>query len=216
MNKDWVIWIGCVLLFCSGVVWGMIPDKKGFFTVTNIHDLFDIFGAIATMVAAAVAVTALTNWRSQFRHAARFESLKALKDAATRLHTFRKYLITVQSRCLHLMQSGGVEDLGLRETEEEARQNWTRDLEAYNQAWGTAAVFFTPDEEAVFSGPAPVFVKRSLDDPLRIVMAYANSPEIESRHAFIEKCRAITDEVRHLYAATVSELEWMLREKYRR
>ncbi|MED7666853.1 hypothetical protein GXB78_06490 [Pseudomonas moraviensis subsp. stanleyae] len=193
----------------------MIPDKKSFMTVTSVHDLFDIFGAIATMIAAAVAVIALSNWRSQFRHAARFESLKALKDAATRLHTFRKYLLTVQARCIHLMQSGGVEDLDLRETEEEARKQWTKDLEAYNQAWGTAAVFFTPDEESAFSGPAPVFVKRSLDDPLRIVMAYANAPSVYARHEYLEQCRLITDEVRHLYAATVSELEWMLRQKYR-
>ena len=215
MNRDWVIWLGCVLLFCSGVVWGMIPDKKSFFTIASVHDLFDIFGAIATMVAAAVAVIALSNWRSQFRHAARFESLKSLKDAATRLHTFRKYLMAVQSRCLHLMQSGGVEDRKIREAEEEARRNWTKDLEAYNQSWGTAAVFFTPEEEAKFSGPASVFVKRSLDDPLRIVMAYANSPKLESRHDFFEECRVVTEEVRHLYASTVSELEWMLRQKYR-
>ena len=215
MSRDWVIWLGCILLFCSGVVWGMIPDKKSFMTVASVHDLFDIFGAIATMVAAAVAVIALSNWRSQFRHAARFECLKSLKDAATRLHTFRKYLIAVQARCMHLMQTGGVEDKDLRALEDEAKQNWTRDLEAYNQAWGTAAVFFTPEEEAKFSGPAPVFVKRSLDDPMRIVMAYANSPNIESRLEFIDACRVITEEVRHLYASTVSELEWMLRQKYR-
>ncbi|WP_336346563.1 hypothetical protein [Pseudomonas monsensis] len=215
MSRDWVTWLGCVLLFCSGVVWGMIPDKTSFMTVTSVHDLFDIFGAIATMVAAAVAVIALSNWRSQFRHAARFESLKSLKDAATRLHTFRKYLLTVQARCIHLMQSGGVEDKDLRDMEEEAKQSWTRDLEAYNQAWGTAAVFFTPEEEAKFSGPAPVFVKRSLDDPMRIVMAYANSPNIESRPEFIDTCSSINEEVRCLYASTVSELEWMLRQKYR-
>ena len=215
MNRDWVIWLGCVLLFCSGVVWGMIPDKKSFFTIASVHDLFDIFGAIATMVAAAVAVIALSNWRSQFRHAARFESLKSLKDAATKLHTFRKYLIIVQSRCLFLMQSGGVEDPELRKNEEEAKRNWTSDLEEYNQAWGTAAVFFTPEEEAQFSGPAPVFVRRSLDDPMRIVMAYANSPTLENRIEFMEGCRLITEEVRDLYARTVSELELMVRQKYR-
>ena len=113
------------------------------------------------------------------------------------------------------MQSGGVEDPELRKTEEEAKRNWTSDLEEYNQAWGTAAVFFTPEEEAQFSGPAPVFVRRSLDDPMRIVMAYANSPTLENRIEFMEGCRLITEEVRDLYARTVSELELMLRQKYR-
>ena len=215
MSRDWVIWLGCILLFCSGVVWGMIPDKKSFMTVTSVHDLFDIFGAIATMIAAAVAVIALSNWRSQFRHAARFECLKSLKDAATRLHTFRKYLIAVQARCMHLMKTGGVDDNNLRELEEEARLNWATDLEAYNQAWGTAAVFFTPEEEKAFSGPAPVFVERSLTYPMAIYMAYANSSNIENRIQFLEDCRLITEEVKDLYARTVSELEWMLRQNYR-
>lgn len=210
-----MIWGGCVLLFAAGVVWGMIPDKKGFFVVSNIHDLFDIVGAVATMIAAAVAVAALSNWQSQFRHAARFESLKALKDAATELHSFRKYLITVQARCMHLMQADGVDDKMVKEMEEAAKQTWLSALQTYNQAWGTAVVFFTPEEEARFSGPAPVFTKRSLDDPMRILMAYANAPEADNFHDFIEACRAVTEEVRHLYASTVSELEWMLRQKYR-
>ena len=215
MKQDFVIWSGCILLFSAGIVWGMIPDKTGFFIVANVHDLFDIFGALATVIAAAVAVVALSNWRSQFRHSARFESLKGLKNAATELHTFRKYLITVQSRCMHLMHSQGVEDKVLKELEETARQTWISALQTYNQAWGTAVVFFTAEEEANFSGPAPVFTQRSLDDPMRIVMAYANAPEFENRHEFIEACRGITEEVRHLYASTVSELEWMLRQEYR-
>lgn len=215
LKKDWVIWGGCVLLFAAGVVWGMIPDKKGFFVVTSIHDLFDIVGAIATTIAAAVAVAALSNWQSQFRHAARFESLKALKDAATELHSFRKYLVTVQARCMQLMQGNQAGDKVLKEMEDAAKQTWLNALQTYNQAWGTAVVFFTPEEEARFSGAAPVFTKRSLDDPMRILMAYANAPEPENFHGFIETCRGITEEVRDLYARTVSELELMLRQKYR-
>lgn len=215
MNRDLVIWLGCILLFVAGVIWGMIPDKKGFFVVPNIHDLFDILGALATMIAAAVAVVALTNWRSQFRHEARFQSLKELKDAAIELHTFRGYLITVQERCMHLMQSGGVRDESNNVLEEAARLAWMNALTKYNKAWGTAVVFFTAEEEASFTGPAPIYVKRSLDDPMRIVMAYANAPSVENSMRFTEICRGITDEVRHLYASTVSELETMLHQKYK-
>lgn len=46
-------------------------------------------------------------------------------------------------------------------------------------------------------------------------MAYANNPGEENFHEFIETCRLVTEEVRHLYASTVSELEFMLRQKYR-
>jgi hypothetical protein len=209
------VWGGCVLLFLAGVIWGMVPDKTGFFVVTNIHELFDMIGAFATVVAAVVAVVALTNWQSQFRHETRFQSLKELKDAATKLHTFRRYLITVQGRCMMLMQSGGIQNQEIDEQEEEARRIWLDALQSYNQAWGTAVAFFTPKEEAAFSGPSPVFVQRSLNDPLRIVMAYANAPDVANSIKFAETCREITDEVRHVCATTVSELEWMLRQNYR-
>lgn len=215
LNRDLVVWPGCILLFAAGVIWGMIPDKAGFFVVPNIHDLFDILGALATMIAAAVAVVALTNWRSQFRHEARFQSLKDLKDAATELHTFRGYLIAIQARCMHLMHSGGVRDESINQHEEASKQSWTNALQRYNKAWGTAVVFFTAEEEASFSGPAPIYVKRSLDDPMRIVMAYANASDVENIMQFAETCRGITDEVRDLYASTVSELEMMLRQKYK-
>lgn len=215
MRQDWIIWLGCISLFLTGVIWGMIPDKTGFFIVGNVHDLFDIFGAVATIVAATVAVVALTSWRRQFRHTARFDSLKKLKDAATELHSFRRYLLAIQARYMAQMRSQEVKDNSLAEMEESAREVWLAALHAYNQAWGTAVVFFTPEEEASFSGPAPLFVKKSLDDPLRIVMTYANAPKADDLNKFNDVCREITDEARHLYAQTVSELEMMLRQKYR-
>lgn len=66
MKKDWVIWGGCFLLFFAGVIWGMIPDKAGFFLVENVHDLFEIVSAIATVAAAIFAYFAWNSWRSQF------------------------------------------------------------------------------------------------------------------------------------------------------
>lgn len=215
MKKDSVVWLGCVLLFAAGVLWGMIPDKTGFFVVANIHDLFDILGAMATVIAAVVAVVALTNWRSQFRHEARFQSLKELKDAALELHTFRAYLMVVEARCMGLMHNGGVGNKEIYQLEEAAKQTWLSALQRYNKAWGTAVAFFTAEEEAAFTGSAPVYVKRSLDDPMKIVMAYANAPGAENDLQFAATCREITEQARHLYASTVSELELMLRQNYR-
>lgn len=82
MGRDWVIWFGCVLIFCSGVVWGMIPDKQSFMTVANIHDLFDIFGAIATMVAVVFAIGA---WRRQINGQADLELARRLAVDALRV-----------------------------------------------------------------------------------------------------------------------------------
>lgn len=216
MKKDWVIWIGCVLLFFAGVVWGMIPDKSGFFIVESIHDLFEIFGAIATIIAAAVGVIALTNWQSQFRHAEKFKALKELKDAAYNLHAFRGYLFAIQRRCLHLMASGGVPNEAFDEDERIAHDQWNAALKMYNVAWGTAVIFLSEEEEKLLTTPASIFTNRTLDDPLRIVTIYANAPGADQVINFNLAVRAITDHARHLSATAVTEAEVMLRNNFRR
>lgn len=215
MKKDWVIWVGCVFLFLSGVVWGIIPDKKGFFVVASVHDLFEIFGALATMVAAGVAVVALTNWQSQFRHAEKFKSLKELKDAATGLVAYRGYLFAVQRRCLQLMGTGGIPNEAFDEDQKIAHEQWKIALQAYNRAWGTAVVFLSAEEEAMFTAPANVFTDRTLDDPLKIVALYANAPGRDQVHNFNAAVREITDAARHLSATAVMEVEVLLRQKFR-
>lgn len=196
-------------LFMAGVVW-----RPVFGDYAKLKDALECTSFIATALAAAVAIYTLNVWKAQFRHAESFKALKELKDAATSLHAFRAYLLAVQTRCMFLMQYGRVESEAIHEDEEAARQKWLIALEAYNRAWSTAVVFLTPEEEMAFRGPAKVFTRRSIDDPLKIVMAYANAPGIENIHQFAATARVVTDEARHLYADTVSQLEWMLRKKY--
>ncbi|MCY1463617.1 hypothetical protein D9M71_815310 [compost metagenome] len=76
-------------------------------------------------------------------------------------------------------------------------------------------MFFTPQEEKNFSGPANIFTDKYMDNTMRIVMLYANAPGVENYGNFSSSCRVITDSAKDLYAKTVSELEWMLRQKYR-
>lgn len=65
MKRDgWLIWAGCVLLFFAGAVWGGVLPKTDFFRVTDVHDLADIFGAIATVFAVAFGFSA---WKKQLR-----------------------------------------------------------------------------------------------------------------------------------------------------
>ncbi|WDG77318.1 hypothetical protein PUP68_21655 [Pseudomonas chlororaphis] len=215
MKKDWVIWTGCILLFFTGAIWGMIPDKSGFFAVENVHDLFDMFGAIATAVAASVGVIALTNWQSQFRHAEKYKALKDLKDAAYGLHAFRGYLFAVQRRCLQLMAAGGVPNEAFDEDERIAHEQWTVALRAYNVAWGTAIIFLTGEEEAMLTAPAYIFTNRTLDDPLRIVTIYANAPGKDQINNFNISVRKITDDARLLSATAMTEAEILLRQNFR-
>ena len=65
MKKDWVIWVGCISLFCTGAIWGMIPIKTGFFVVDNVHDLFEIFSSAATVAAVFLAFIGVNAWRQQ-------------------------------------------------------------------------------------------------------------------------------------------------------
>ncbi|CAN7413040.1 hypothetical protein LJR277_002515 [Pseudomonas sp. LjRoot277] len=61
MFKDRVVWVGCVALFFSGVVWGGLTINIDFLKISNLHDLFDIVGAVATSVAVYIAAT----WKKQ-------------------------------------------------------------------------------------------------------------------------------------------------------
>lgn len=196
-------------LFVAGAVW-----RPVFGDYSKFRGALECTSYIATAIAATVAIYTLNVWKAQFRHAESFKALKELKDAASGLNSFRKYLLAVQTRCMFLMQYGRFESEAVHEDEEVARQKWLIDLQAYNRAWSTAVVFLTPEEEAAFRGPAPVFTRRAIDDPLRIVMAYANDPGVENVHQFAATCRSVTEEARHLYADTVSQLECLLRQKY--
>ncbi|MGS0546648.1 hypothetical protein HXW87_21155 [Pseudomonas sp. Y5-11] len=67
MKKDWIIWLTCVLIFLAGVTWGSIRLKTDFYTVDNIHDLFEILSSAATVVAVILAAFSINAWRSQIK-----------------------------------------------------------------------------------------------------------------------------------------------------
>ena len=197
-------------LFMAGVVW-----QPAFGDYSKMKDALEGSSFLATAVAAVVAIFTLNAWKAQFRHSERFKSLKDLKDAATDLHTLRGFLFCVERRCTHLMHTNGVPSEELELAEETAKQKWLSAMQTYNRAWSTAVVFFTPQEEKAFSGPANVFTEKYMDNTMRIIMLYANAPSVENYVNFTSSCRVITDSAKDLYARTVSELEWMLRQKFR-
>lgn len=198
--------VGSIGLFMAGVVW-----RPVFGNYSVLKDALECTSYIATAIAAVVAIYTLNAWKAQFRYAERFRSIKDLKDAATGMHTFRGYLLAVQATGEALIASNGHPNAELDEKEKQARQKWLVSLEAYNRAWGTAVVFFKPDEERRFPGPAIEFSSRSITDPLKIINAYADARSTGETGGFWVAAREVTEDARSLYRATVNELESMLR-----
>lgn len=75
MGKDWVVWLGCVLLFASGAVWAGIQLPISFFIVKDIHDLVEMVAAAGTFGA---AVYGLSTWRAQLHASSDLELAKRL------------------------------------------------------------------------------------------------------------------------------------------
>lgn len=60
-------WLLCLGLFGAGIIWSRLLFPSDFYKVANIHDLFEILGAVATVVAASFAVYGIGLWRKQIR-----------------------------------------------------------------------------------------------------------------------------------------------------
>lgn len=106
MFKDRVVLIGCVLLFFSGVVWGGLTMDVDFLKVANLHDLFDIFGAVATSIAVYIAAT----WKRQLGSTRDYEH--ARKAAVVALK-YKESVIDVweaSEDCLLQSESGEIMD----------------------------------------------------------------------------------------------------------
>ncbi|MBV4496405.1 hypothetical protein HU715_013620 [Pseudomonas sp. SWRI12] len=78
MSRDWVVWLGCFLLFGCGAVWAEIPIKNGFFIVNDVHDFFEILGSLATVVAVCVAAVSINSWKHQVNAVADLELARSL------------------------------------------------------------------------------------------------------------------------------------------
>lgn len=58
-------WLLCIGVFGAGVVWAELIFPSDFWKVANVHDLFDIFGAVATSGAVIIALMTMNSWRRQ-------------------------------------------------------------------------------------------------------------------------------------------------------
>lgn len=92
MRRDWVVWLGCVLLFGCGAIWAQIPIKSDFFVVDNVHDLLELLGALATIFAVCVAAANINIWKQQVNATA---DLELARKVVTSLYRYKSNIMDV-------------------------------------------------------------------------------------------------------------------------
>lgn len=58
-------WMLCIGIFFTGVIWIELIFLSDFWKVENVHDLFEIFGAVATSGAVLIALMTMNSWKQQ-------------------------------------------------------------------------------------------------------------------------------------------------------
>jgi hypothetical protein len=194
-------------LFMAGVVW-----RPAFGDYTKLKDAMECVSFLATTIAAVVAIYTLRAWKDQFRHAERFATLRAVKDAVTDLHLYRGHLLTVIEIFKSLRASGQV-DQQLILKEELKREQLLAALSAYKKAWAAAVAFFTPEEERNFPGAPDVFMRLYLSRPSQIQEAHEKFTAAEKSSEFDAVVDSFNAEAIELFRETVSAIEAMIRTK---
>lgn len=193
--------------FFCGIVWA--PSLNDF----HVKGALEATSYIATIIACVVAVIALLAWKSQFRHAERYATLKDLKGAVTDMHTYRGFLLAVKRSCDHQIANGGAVDPDLRAIEVAKREKMLEAITNYNKAWAAAIGFFTPEEESRIVGTPTKFALLSMEQPRNLVEACARRIRGEPGAEYESVMNTANAEAQHIYALTVSEVERLLREK---
>ncbi|QXG25205.1 hypothetical protein KTT56_26190 [Pseudomonas viridiflava] len=65
MRKNILILMACLIFFIAVAIWAASLPTEGFFKIANLHDFFDIIGAIATTLAVIIATIGINNWKIQ-------------------------------------------------------------------------------------------------------------------------------------------------------
>lgn len=121
---DRVIIIGCVLLVAFGATFGIAINLQSG-TGTAVKSVLEVAAALSTIIAAGVAVHALTIWKYEFRHGKKFDSLARLKSAVDALGVAPKFLRYVMLLGLHRAKRSGQSSQFLTERFKASREAWS-------------------------------------------------------------------------------------------
>ncbi|WP_085708323.1 MULTISPECIES: hypothetical protein [unclassified Pseudomonas] len=121
---DRVIVLGCVLLVAFGAIFGIAINLQSG-SGTAVKSALEVAAAISTIFAAAVAVHALTVWKSEFRHGKKFDSLARLKAAVDGLGIAPKFMRYSMMHGLHRTRRNATESDFLNDTLKASREEWS-------------------------------------------------------------------------------------------
>lgn len=125
-NEHLFYWVLSALLFGAGVVWspiilGVFKDSK---------DVFETLSYIATIIAAGVAISALTSWKAQFRTERRYEELQNLREALNGLGMITRLLKAFADYHIEYRAKDGVK--------EKMNPRYQKDLDVIFLEWSGA------------------------------------------------------------------------------
>lgn len=208
-RSDWVL-LSAVGggLFMAGAVW-----RPAFGDYSKFKDAMECMSFLATTVAAIVAIYTLRAWKDQFRHAERFATLRAVKDAIADLHVYRRHLLSVVKIFRDARANGGKFDQQLILREELIRQQLLSALSTYRKAWAAAVAFFTPEEEQGFVGTPDAFMKLYRSRARNIQTAHEQFSVSNQASEFDAVVDAYDTEAKALFLETLEAIETMIRRK---
>lgn len=135
------------LLLLLGFIFGSLTPKTEFFAI-GISDVFQIFAAIGTVVAAVIAIPGLNSWRKQFKHSEkikRLEGLHSIDGAFSALHSYSAALFDYVGGALRN------DDRQKYELQVDgARKEYFRASSAYRNSWRGAALAMSAAEIEAF------------------------------------------------------------------
>lgn len=101
----------CSGVFAAGAVWSRLIVPNDFWKVDNIHDLFEIFGAAATLAAVYIAAT----WKRQLGSTRDYELARTAAVAVLKYKESVVDVWEVADNCLQQETSGEVLDKRMRD-----------------------------------------------------------------------------------------------------
>lgn len=137
----------CVGLFFTGVVWA-----PTFSNPAEIKNSIEVISYLATILACAVAISALNSWRSQFKHSERYAALKSLLESAYEMQAIRSYLHSLQAGYLHRHASGGVASGALDQSAAEELEAAEQVHKSFCQRFMLVTAIIPQDEFRDFPG----------------------------------------------------------------
>ncbi|WAG81385.1 hypothetical protein LMK08_12225 [Metapseudomonas furukawaii] len=209
LDKPVVIWWCAAGLFASGIVFSILFSDG--VTATSVAGALSYLGSMATLTAAIVAISAVSDWRSQFRHSEKYNCLKALKVAAENLRSYRALVSAMEQRHLYSMMNGGADNQEAVRREESARSAWVVALQTYSSAWTNAAVFLSDEELARVNGSPFNLASSAQDGILSLSFQYANYPDREYKVDLIEVGRVVKSDFGERLAEIQVGIEQMLK-----